>query len=78
MHSSYFREKMINSQTIVEKLFLNETLKLVVLFHNETALLNPCNLLMTGKLTILVWIKPIFLKLSPESRAADIQDLGHA
>lgn len=35
------------SQTIVEKSFLNETLKERVLFHNETTPVKPCNLFMT-------------------------------
>ena len=38
---------MKNSQTIVEKLFLNETLNGRALFHSETVPVQVCNLFMT-------------------------------
>lgn len=38
---------MKNSQTIVEKMFLNETLNGRALFHSETVPVKVCNLFMT-------------------------------
>jgi hypothetical protein len=45
---SYFRELMRNSQTIVENVFLNETLNKRVVFQDETQPFNSGNIFMTG------------------------------
>ena len=75
----YFRELIRNSQTSVEKVFLIETIKVKVPFHYETVRGYYCNLFMTNfLLTVFIRIKAINFELSPERRAADIQDLGHS